>query len=75
MFRRRNTGLREWLRCNPPQQIAIEFHDRFFKKAKWVSRASVQKLLRRCGYTLRHQSAPTKEEVLFVRDRVATAEC
>jgi len=75
MFRRRNTGLREWLRCNPPQQIAIEFHDRFFKKAKWVSRKSVQRLLDRCGFTLRHENPQTKEEVLFVRDRPATAEC
>ncbi|KAL1529468.1 hypothetical protein AB1Y20_000415 [Prymnesium parvum] len=75
MFRRRNKSLREWLKCSPPQQIAIEFHDRFYKKMHWVSRLSVQRLLRRCGYSRRHASLPHQEEVLFIRDRVASPDC
>lgn len=74
MFRRRNKSLRAWLRCSPPRQIAIEFHDRMFRLGK-VQREQVVKLLEQCGFTLRHQSLPSKEENLFVRDRVATAKC
>jgi hypothetical protein len=39
-----------------------------------VQREQVVKLLDQCGFTLRHQSL-SKEENLFVRDRVATAQC
>jgi FkbM family methyltransferase len=74
MFRRRNKSLRAWLRCSPPRQIAIEFHDRMFRLGK-VQREQVVKLLDQCGFTLRHQSLPSKEQNLFVRDRVATAQC
>ena len=79
VFHRNNTDLREWLRCSPPSQIAIEFHDRFFDQLDRLRprqrRARVYRLLKRCGYTRRHWSLPAKEEVLFVRDHVASADC
>ena len=78
IFTKKNKSLRDWLRCNPPQQIAIEFHDRFFKtfkKYNWISRKSVLELLKRCGYSQRHQNARTKEEVLFVRDHLPSTNC
>jgi len=75
MFQRKNRDLREWLRCSPPQQIAIEFHDRFYAREKSVSRANVKRMLSACGYSQRHVNPRTKEEVLFVRDRVAQDNC
>ena len=75
MFRRRNKSLREWLRCSPPSQIAIEFHDRFYKNQKWVSRGAVYRLLRKCGFRVRHRTPPANEEVLFVRDREPDHDC
>jgi len=75
MFRRRNKSLRDWLKCSPPPQIAIEFHDRMYRHDKTIQRARVVRLLKQCGYTLRHQNLPSKEENLFVRDHVATAGC
>lgn len=63
-----NNETRELLKNNPPEQIAIEFHDRFVRKS---SRAQVLQLLKQYGYVKRHVSQ-SKEEVLFLHKQLTT---
>ena len=82
IFDAHNAELRSVLRRAPPEQIAIEFHDRFLPAAdasahtssraaaaaaRAAARHSIVQLLAYCGFVQRHASA-TAEEVLFVRD-------
>lgn len=62
-----NSATRMWLRRSPPDQIALEFHDRKqFGICTPARRASIMMLLHACGYSTRYVSK-SNEEVLLVR--------
>mmetsp|Transcript_60644 Transcript_60644/g.133269 ORF Transcript_60644/g.133269 Transcript_60644/m.133269 type:complete len:307 (-) Transcript_60644:49-969(-) len=66
-------GRLSWLATHPPDQICIEFHNRWFKDGD-AKRAKTVKLLELCGYRQRYAS-DTDEEVLFVRVAMPTKDC
>lgn len=55
----------QWLRTRPPDQVAIELHERWRADGAAL-RAAVFRNLWQCGYAFRHNST-SGEEVLFVR--------
>ena len=63
----------KWLRMRPPDQIALELHERWRKDGKAL-RAAVHRNLRACGYVVRHNST-SGEEILFVRTKDPTPAC
>ena len=60
------SATRQWLRTAPPDQIAVEFHERFGGSCHSAAREAAVALLRACGFSVRYIS-PNREEMLFVR--------